>query len=363
MKATLPPTLRGPSASSWNGQLRREGEHRMTYSFATGNVRLRAGQQIGVVLLREEAGNAPVQQKIILVGSLRVAGVEHLVAVTPGWDGVWLALPHTGKPGTARLWCAGGVKMRDPWGFEQSRHTWGEQLRVPIALLLEGLVEKLTADHRAEAHAWQELQRQYHAHVAAALEAAILTCTRHGIDRAPSDFARGVSASWERADLFAFTPSVAEVIAITLSLCGPYTSAMPASRAEAARNLALLGFMLAERVALVHADALGAILSSATERLCQLVPDWSDGGLWTDWRRLQEASTTGTPTALLDRWREDGGTRMVTRYPLLARSASGYVEAGQASAMLVLRNRHQPQTTSANDERRATTAPASPEEG
>ena len=366
MRVVLPSSLRGKVCGEWQGQLRQEGEFRMTYAFSTGTARLRAGTQIGTVLIREQANNSPVQSKVILVGTLRVGGVEHLVAVTPGWDGIWLALPHSGRPGTARLWLAGGVKMRDPWGFEQSHRTWGEQLGKPISLLLEGLVEKLNADQRADAHAWQELRRQYHATVSAALESAILACSRHGLDRTATDFARGVSASWERADLFSFTPTVAEVLALALALTGPYTqhADVPdrAARAQAARHVAQLGLMLAEGVALVDADALTALLTSATTRLCQLVPAWADAGLWTDWRLLQEATPGGPAIALLDRWREDGGARIVTRYPLLDRSSSGYVEAGQPASMLVLRNRHTPQPTSANDERRATTARPRPEE-
>lgn len=356
--ASLPAALRGKLISEWKGELQRDGDALLSRAFYEGKLLVRPGSILGSVLLREYPTSPPMLAKIILIGTLRVGYEQHLVGVTPGWNGIWLGRSPAGGLGTARLWCASAYRLRQPWGYEGSLLQWHRTMEAPIDLAIEGIVELLAEQQRAGALAWRELVRRYRGVVGAALDAALLYCAARGQNLGADDLARGVWPEWTRADLLADRHSVAEVIAIALLLCGPYTPTQPDAMASRAEEIVSSGLMLALELPLVDTDSVRALLRAATDRIARAIPQWDMAGLTTDWPRLLGAGTrSDVPPAMMPRWLEAGQDITVRYCAVSARSSSGYVEQGAPSAIRMVRDRNNPQATPRDDLRQPVVAP------
>ena len=351
--ASLPASLRGQLISEWKGELLRDGDALLSRGLYEGTLVLRPGAILGSVLLREYPTSPPMLAKILMIGTLRVGYEQHLVGVTPGWNGIWLGRTPTGGRGTARLWCASAYRLRQPWGYEGSLLQWHRTMEVPIDLAIEGIAELLAEQQRAPALAWRELVRRYRGVVGAALDAALLYCAARGQNLGADDLARGIWPEWTRADLLADRHSVAEVIALALVLCGPYTPTQPDDMATRAEQIVSCGLMLAVELPLVDTDSVRALLRAATDRLARAIPQWDMAGLTTDWPRLLGAGTrSDVPPSMMPRWHEAGQDVTIRHCAVSARSSSGYVEQGAPSAIRAVRNRQNPQPTSREDLRR-----------
>lgn len=351
--ASLPACLRPSKVTTeWRGQLRYDGDALLTQRFHDGALTLRPGVQIGSVQLRERAGSPPFVAKILMVGALRLGDRHHAIGVTRGWDGIWLATPRQHK-NPARLWSAPGFKMREAWGYEGSARAWDVTLAEPIRLLLEGVAYLYDRETGGAAGAWLRLANEYRSHVRAGVENALLSLERAGISRSADDIAIAVRPDWTRDDLYAFPLSPAELVAVALALTGPAVLTQPPELQARAEGMLATGLLASEGLPLVGLDGLRALLRDATARLGASIPAWADAGIFTDWRHLHANVLAGdTPPSFLPRWQELGERRAVARHPSTEASPSGYVLVGAPTPILTLRRRHDPQTTSAADDRR-----------
>ena len=351
--ASLPASLRGRMVSEWKGELLRDGDALLSRALYEGTLNLRPGAILGSVLLREYPTSPPMMARVLFIGTMRVGYEDHLVGVTPGWNGIWLGRTPSGGRGTARLWCASAYRLRQPWGYEGALLQWHRTMEVPIDLAIEGIVELLAEQQRAGALAWRELVRRYRGVVGAALDAALLYGAARGQNLGADDLARGVWPEWTRADLLADRHTVAEVIAIALVLCGPYTPTQGEAFAVRAEEIVSAGLMLALELPLADTDAVRALLRAATDRLARAIPQWDMAGLTTDWPRLLGAGTrSDVPPSMMPRWLEAGHDITTRRCAMPSRSSSGYVEQGAPAAIRAVRDRQNPQPTPRDDLRR-----------
>tara|TARA_R110000868_G_scaffold3086_8_gene20628 strand:+ start:2161 stop:3402 length:1242 start_codon:yes stop_codon:yes gene_type:complete len=353
MSATIPPGLRGRLIAQWQGELRHDGDALLSRTFYDGKLNYRPGSALGVVLLRERAHNPPLTARILYIGTLRIGHDSYLVGVTPGWNGVWLGRPPTGGKGTARLWCCGAYRLRQPWGWEGSMSKWEQTLDVPIELVMEGLIELIGESARAGAQAHRELVRRYRALIEEGIDAALLYAAKRGGNVGADDLAGAVWPEWKRADLFSDRATLPECIAIALALCGPYTLTQPPDMANRAELIVSTGMLLTLDLSLADIDAIRALLRSATERIARAIPQWDLGGITTDWGALlRSGSKSDVPPAMMPRWLEQGADILVRYCIVPTRSSSGYVEQGAPSALLTMRDRQNPQPTPRDDLRR-----------
>lgn len=242
------------------------GDITLAPSYARGTMNVRPiGTRLGWVwLLRHGALS---RHAIRSAGIVRMGLSTYVLGLAVGSRALFLGRG-------ARLWRVPGIQLPEimPSLASVDADT-ARQLSDRAARLLAH-----ASTPRPELDLTDEAMRRYRSITRALVNKRILDAAAVGMPLDAADFAHGISAEWDAADLMEpRCPDMQHAILLCLVL------ALPASEASA---LVELGALLEHRVPLVTKEAATTIYQQACALLARLCPEWWSHAHLTDWKAV-----------------------------------------------------------------------------